>query len=174
MTAERIDSWTIDLVPGLLQTPDYIRALIDGRPDVSEEQIERRLELRALRRARVESGELELWAVVGETVLRQEVGGTAVLAGQLRYLHDAPCNVTLQVLPFQAGAHAGLGTSFHVLRFPDWPAVVYQDTISRGLYKDEPEIVRAHESTMEHVRASALSARRSRAVLAQRIEELEG
>lgn len=172
--ATRIDSWTIDLVPGLLQTPDYIRALIGGRPDVTEDQIERRLDLRAKRRARVESGDLELWAVIGETVLRQEIGGQTALVGQLQYLHDVPPNVTVQVLPFSAGAHAGLGSSFHVLRFTTWPAMVYQETITRGLYRDDPEVVRAHESTMEHVRAAALSPRESRSLLARRIEELEG
>lgn len=172
--AERIDSWTIDLVPGLLQTRAYIRALIDGRPDVPEEEIGRRLDLRAARRQRVESGDLELWAVVGEAVLHQEIGGLQVLAGQLRYLHDAPSNVTIQVLPFTAGAHAGLGSSFHVLRFQDWRPMVYQDTITGGLYRDDQETVRAHEGTIEHVRAVALSPRQSRAVLAQRIEILEG
>lgn len=172
--ATRIDSWTIDLVPGLLQTPDYIRALIDGRPDVTEEQIEQRLAFRAARRSRVESGDLELWSVVSETVLHQEIGGPAVLAGQLRYLHDAPPNVTVQVLPFKVGAHAGLGSAFHVLRFRDWPPMIYQETITRGLYRDDEETIRAHESTMEHVRAAALSPRQSRAVLAQRIEALEG
>lgn len=171
--AVRIDSWLIDLVPGLMQTPDYYRALIEGRPDVTDDQIERRMELRKKRRERVETGDLELWAVLGEGAIRQEIGGRVVLAGQLRYLRDAPANVTVQVLPFSAGAHPGLGTSFHVLRFSDWPSLIYQDTIVRGLYHDAQEDVRAHETTMEHVRAAALSPRQSRDVLAQRIDELE-
>lgn len=172
--AVRIDSWMIDLVPGLLQTPDYVRALIGGRPDVPAEQIARRMELRAMRRARVERGDLELWVVLDESVLWREIGGRGVLAGQLRYLHDAPANVTVQVLPFTAGAHPGLGTAFHVLRFRDWPPMLYQDTITRGLYQEDEDVVSAHERTMEHVRATALSQRESRAALTQRIEQLEG
>lgn len=170
--ASRIDSWTIDLVPGLLQVPSYIRALINNRPDVSPDQMKRRLDLRARRQERVTSGQLELWAVVGETVLRQAIGGAAVLADQLQALHDAPGNVTVQVLPFAAGAHPGLGSSFHLLRFADWPSVVYQDTITTGLYRDDLDITEAHKSTMEHIRAAALSPHESRELLQERVREL--
>lgn len=170
--ATRIDSWTIDLVPGLLQIPSYIRALIANRPDVDAAQTEQRLELRAKRQERITRGELELWAVVGETVLHQTIGGAAVLAEQLQALHDAPSHVTVQVLPFHAGAHPGLGSSFHLLHFADWPSVVYQDTITTGLYRDDREITEAHRTTMEHIRAAALSPSQSRTLLQQRVDEL--
>ena len=172
--AERIDSWTLDLVPGLLQVPSYIAALIGGRPDVDEDQLERRLELRAARRARVEHGELEVWAVLSEAALHQEIGGQAVLAEQLSYLSEVPGRVTVQVVPFNAGAHAGLGSPFHVLRFSAWPTVVYQETITKGLYRDDAEVVEAHARTMDHIRAAALSAKESRELLARRVSELEG
>lgn len=171
--AERIDSWTLDLVPGLLQVPSYVAALVEGRPDVNDNQLQRRMELRAARRARVERGELEVWAVLGEAALHQEIGGRTVLAEQLRYLQEVPGRVTLQVVPFTAGAHAGLGSPFHIMRFAEWPAVVYQETITKGLYRDDPEIVEAHTRTMDHIRAAALSPRESAKLIASRLGELE-
>lgn len=172
--ALHIDSFTIDLVPGLLQHSDYTRALIEGRPDVDPEQTEARLELRERRQARVRSGELSLWAVVGETVLHQLIGGAATLRTQLRALVDAPKNVTVQVMPFRAGAHPGLGSSFHVLRFPEgWPTTVYADGIDQGLYRDESNVVRAHEATMERIKAVAMSPSESLALIQRRISELE-
>lgn len=171
--ATRIESWMIDLVPGLLQTNDYVRALIDGRPDVDPDQLERRLELRTARRARVERGDLSVWVVLGETVLHQTVGGSRTLAAQLRYLTELKA-VTVQVMPFSAGAHPGLGTSFHLMHFEDWPTMAYQDTLTRGLYQDDAEAVAAHESTMSHIRAAALSPRESRERLLSRAEQLEG
>lgn len=171
--ADRIDSWMIDLVPGLLQTTDYVRALVEGRPDVDQSQLKQRIQLREARRARVERGELSVWVVLGEAALRQEIGGHQVLADQLRYLTTLRA-VTVQVMPFSVGAHPGLGTSFHMMRFPDWPAMVYQDTITRGLYQDDAEIVAAHETTMSHIRATALSPRESRERLLLQAEELDG
>lgn len=109
------------------------------------------------RRPRVEPGGLELWTIVSEAVLHQEIGGPSALGEQLRDLHDTPGNLTVQILPFGVGAHAGLGSPFHLLRFADWPTMVYQETITKGLYRDDPESVRAHENVMEHVRAAALS-----------------
>ncbi len=171
--ASQVISWMIDLVPGPLQTTDYFRALVEGRPDVDQEQMDQRIALREARRARVERGELPMWVVLAEGVLFQEIGGRLVLADQLRYLTTLD-TVTVQVMPFSAGAHPGLGTSFHLMNFPTWPTTVYQDTITRGLYQDEPSIVAAHEHTMAHIRATALSPRESRQRLLSRADELEG
>jgi Domain of unknown function (DUF5753)/Helix-turn-helix domain len=171
--ASRIESWMIDLVPGLLQTSDYVRALIEARPDVDPSQTDRRVQLREARRARVERGELAVWVVLAEAALHQEIGGKHVLADQLRYLTTLK-RVTVQVLPFSAGAHAGLGTSFHLMHFPEWPTTVYQDTITRGLYQDEPNIVAAHSDTMAHIQATALSPRESKDRLLWQADQLEG
>lgn len=171
--ANKIESWTIDLVPGLLQVPSYITALVTSRVDVPEEQLNKRLELRARRQDRVRNGELELWAVVDELVLHREIGGREVLADQLQHLADAPKNVTVQILPFTSGSHSALGSSFHILHFRDWPPVVYQDTITKGLYQDTDEVVDGHERTMNDVRATAASPKESRSLLTQRIAELK-
>ncbi|MBK1785591.1 Scr1 family TA system antitoxin-like transcriptional regulator [Prauserella cavernicola] len=172
--ATRIESWTVDLVPGLMQTPDYASALITARVDVPADQLERRLELRVRRQQRVRDGSLELWVIVSEAVLHNLIGGAGVLRDQLLHLADAPSNVTVQVLPFSAGAHSGLGVSFHLLEFADWPTVGYQDTITQGLYYDDPDVVQGLARTVNDVRATALSPSASRAALSQRATELEG
>lgn len=171
--ASRIDSFTIDLVPGLLQSREYTRALIQRRPDVEDDSIERRLDFRDARQQRVRSHDLQLWAVVGETVLYQEIGGKITLAEQLQSLADSGPNVTIQILPFTTGAHPSLGTSFHLFKFPNYPSLVYQDTIRKALYQDDEETVSNHQSLMEHTQATALSPRDSVNWLRQRAEELQ-
>ncbi|GAA1208933.1 hypothetical protein LY12_001272 [Prauserella alba] len=172
--ATRIDSWTIDLVPGLLQTRDYSAALMTSRVDVPSEQLERRLALRERRQERVQNGSLELWAILSEAVLYGQIGGPDVLRGQLEYLAGPPGNVTVQILPFTAGAHSGLGTSFHLLAFAGWPTVGYQDTIQQGLYYDDPDVVNGLTRTIDDVRATALSPSASREMIARRATELKG
>lgn len=171
--AQRIDSYTVDLVPGLLQSRDYTRALIEARPDVDPSTVEGRLDFRTQRQRRVQSGELQLWAVVGETVLYQQIGSAATLADQLESLAAAPSNVTVQVLPFSAGAHPSLGSSFHVFTFAArFASIVYQDTIQKALYQDDPETVTAHQQIIEQTKAAALSPRDSQSRLRERASEL--
>lgn len=170
--AWRIESWTIDLVPGLLQTRETSRALINSRPDVDPDTCEERLNLRRRRQERVRHGELTLWAVIGETVLHQRIGGPLVLAEQLEYLADPPANVTVQILPFSTGVHAGLGSSFHIFSFESSSKVVYQDTIQSGLYQDDEETVINHQSILDSVKASAYNVEESAHTLRARAAEL--
>lgn len=171
--AQRIDSYTIDLVPGLLQSRDYAAALMEARPDVESSTIPDRLDFRAQRQRRVRTGELELWAVISETILHQEIGSAATLADQLDYLAAPPSNVTVQVLPFSAGAHPSLGSAFHVFTFPEQiPTIIYGETLQQALYQDDPDTVRAHKETIEQTKAAALSPRESNRLLQQRATEL--
>src|SRR6185437_509038 len=98
-------------VPGLLQSEDYARAVIRGGfPSASRDEVERRVQVR-MERQDVLRGDrpLELWGIVDEAALRRQVGGRKVMYGQLRYLTESAelPQVTLQVIPFGAGAHAG-------------------------------------------------------------------
>ncbi len=169
--ARRIESWTIDLVPGLLQTDEYVRALVGGRHDVDPAQTERRIELRAARRSRVERGDLEVWSVIGEAAFHQLVGGVETLAGQMRYLANLD-HATIQVMPFTAGAHPGLGSGFHLIHYPEWPTTLYQETITKGIYEDERSLVEAHRQTMTRIQATAMSPQDSQDWLLARADEL--
>jgi uncharacterized protein DUF5753/helix-turn-helix protein len=171
--AVRIESFTIDLVPGLLQTREYARALISDRPDLEEGTIDKRLDFRTKRQERVRLGSLELWAILDESAIHRLVGGPEVLAEQLQALADAPKNITVQVLPWSAGAHASCGTPFHLFRFPKWPSIVYQETLHQGIYRDDEHIVNEHMKILEAVRAVAMSPRESRALLQERVTQLQ-
>jgi hypothetical protein len=142
-------------VPGLLQTEDYMRAVIRGvRPNQSSEQLERRVALRVARQVLLELADPpHLWAVVDEAALRRPVGGREVMRGQLERLIDATKlpNVSLQILPFAAGAHPAMVGAFSILRFADrkLPDVVYVEHLTNALYLDRRHEVEKYLDVME-------------------------
>lgn len=121
--ASLIRSWQAQLIPGLLQIEEYARAVIAAaRPDENADSIEMRVKARMARRTLLgEERAPTLHVVIDEAVLRRRIGGPAVMRRQLSYLWDAAHrpNVTVQVLPFAAGAHAGVEGSFIILSFDD-------------------------------------------------------
>jgi transcriptional regulator with XRE-family HTH domain len=119
-------------VPGLLQTEGYARAVIRaGLPmSLPEEKVEQRVRVRMARQSRLAHG-ARLWAIIDESVIRRVVGGRDVMRAQLEHLvniADTAPNVTLQVLPFEAGAYPGMLGAFIILTFDDpvtSPDIVY-------------------------------------------------
>jgi hypothetical protein len=144
-------------VPGLLQTEDYMRAVVGGGhlEDLPEEA-EHRVQLRLGRQALLERADApRLWAVVDEAALRRPVGGRQVMRGQLERLIEATKlpNVTLQVLPFGTGAHPAMVGAFSVLRFADQelPDVVYVEHLTSALYLSKQEDVDQYLHVMESI-----------------------
>jgi transcriptional regulator with XRE-family HTH domain len=159
-------------VPGLLQTEDYARAVIrGGLPQASREDVERRVEVRLERQSLLlGDNPLKLWCIVDEAALRRMVGGRAVMETQLRHLIEAsesPC-VTLQVIPFDAGAHPGMPGSFILLQFAEAaiPDVIYIDTMAGELFLEEEGDVRRYRLMFEHLRAVATSPDATKALVA--------
>jgi transcriptional regulator with XRE-family HTH domain len=141
-------------VPGLLQTDDYMRALVHGTHLESSEEVGRRVRLRLARQTLLtREHPPRLWAVVDEAALRRPVGGREVMRGQLERLIDATKlpNVTLQILPFGAGAHSGMVGAFSILRFADrqLPDVVYLEHLTSALYLDKRDEVERYLDVME-------------------------
>ena len=141
-------------VPGLLQTDDYMRAVIRGAHLESSEEVGRRVRLRMARQILLtREHPPRLWAVVDEAALRRPVGGREVMRGQLERLIDATKlpNVTLQVLPFGAGAHSAMVGAFSILRFADreLPDVVYLEHLTNALYLDKRDEVERYLDVME-------------------------
>jgi transcriptional regulator with XRE-family HTH domain len=161
--ATLIRTYEGQFVPGLLQTDDYMRAVIHGAVlEESGEEVGRRVRLRMARQTLLTREQPpRLWAVVDEAALRRPVGGPGVMRGQLERLLEATKlpNVTLQVLPFDTGAHPAMVGSFSVLRFPDQelPDVVYLEHLTSALYLNKPEEVDQYLHVMESicVRAAA-------------------
>ena len=161
-SAASIRSFQTHLVPGLLQTEEYSRALIKvGQPTESSVNIDRMISLRRRRQAMLaDTGTLEMWAVLDEAVLRRPIGGHAVMRAQLARLLevDELPSVTIQVLPFTRGAHPGLGGAFTIIGFPD-PTdldVVYVDSPAGNIFLEKDKDVRRHTTWFDHLRAAAL------------------
>jgi transcriptional regulator with XRE-family HTH domain len=151
------------LVPGLLQTEDYMRAVIRAiRPDHGEDEVNRRVAGRLARQKMLTDQQPpEIWAILDEAVLHRTVGGPVIMRAQLLRLievSDLP-HVTLQVVPFGAGAHAGMENPFLILGFPEPadPDVVYVENTTTGSYLEEPSDVYRYTLMFDHLRASALN-----------------
>jgi transcriptional regulator with XRE-family HTH domain len=155
--AAQLRTYEGQLVPGLLQTEAYMRAVMRGTQlDDSPEELERRVQVRLARqRLLTRDDGPRLWAVVDEAALRRPVGGPGVLRTQLERLIDASelPNVTLQVLPFSVGAHPAMVGSFSILRFAerDLPDAVYLEHLTSALYLDKPDDVDEYLHVMEDI-----------------------
>lgn len=150
------------LVPGLLQTERYARAVIRAlRPDATDTEIDRRVRARRERqRLLTDPAPPEYWAVLDEAVLHRRVGGAAVMAEQLSHLAAVAAlpHVTIQVVPFATGAHPGMEGPFLILGFPEQadPDVVYVESTTNGVYLEMPPDVRRYAVMFDHLRAAAL------------------
>lgn len=150
------------LVPGLLQTEGYTRAVIRAiRPDAGEAEIERRVAGRVNRQKLLtDPNPPEYWAVIDEAVLHRTVGGPVIMRAQLRRMIELAAlpHVTLQVVPFSAGGHAGMEAPFLILGFPEQadPDVVYVENTTSGVYLEQPEDVHRYTLMFDHLRAAAL------------------
>lgn len=159
------------LVPGLLQTESYARAVITAvRPDSDEEDVARRVAARMARQQLLaDPSPPEYLAVIDEAVLHRVVGGPDVMAGQLARLLDAAGapQVTLQVLPFGAGAHAGMDGPFVIMGFVDRADrdVVYVESTGNGFIVEVPSEVARYALMFEQLRAAALPPGDSRQVI---------
>jgi Domain of unknown function (DUF5753)/Helix-turn-helix domain len=155
--ATLIRTYEGQLVPGLLQTEDYMRAVVGGAHlDDPPGEAEQRVQLRLGRQALLERTDApRLWAVVDEAALRRPVGGREVMGAQLERLMEAARlpNVTLQVLPLDAGAHPAMVGAFSVLRFgeQDLPDVVYVEHLTSALYLSKQEDVDQYLHVMESI-----------------------
>lgn len=151
------------IVPGLFQTEAYARALIQAGTDVDATDVEDRVAVRMKRQEIIEGPDpVRVWAVLDEAAFRREVGGAEVMREQLERLIQLarrPC-VTLQVIPFSAGAHPGAGyPSFTILRFPheaDLDAV-HSDNVAGELFIEEAKQVDQFHLAHRHLVGAALS-----------------
>jgi transcriptional regulator with XRE-family HTH domain len=156
-SASLIRTFEMQFVPGLLQTQDYARAVMAaGQPELSRQEIERRVELRMARqRILSRPSPPKLWAVIDEAALRRPIGGTQVIRAQIRHLIDLMNhpNITVQVMPFRFGGHAAEGGAFSILRFPetDLPDIVYVEQLVSALYLEKREQVDRYAQAMDRM-----------------------
>jgi transcriptional regulator with XRE-family HTH domain len=175
--AESIRAYEQQVVPGLLQTEAYARAMIRAaRPDITADEVDRRVTVRLARQSLLTQDDpISLWVVLDEAVVSRPVGGDAVMRAQLQRLADAADlpNVTIQVLPFEVGAHAGMDGTFAILDFPEPsdPDVVYAENATGGLFLEKSDELRKYIFIFDHIRAAALRPENSVALIVKLAKE---
>jgi hypothetical protein len=161
--AVRLRSFEGFVVPGLLQTQDYCRAVLSTRVGVTAEEVEEGVTGR-LNRQEIFEGDKppELWVIIDEGVLRRPVGSPDVMAAQLKHVADMARkpHIVVQVIPLEAGAHEGLnGGAFAVAEFADAPMAAYQDTALAGQIIEDQEQAGELVRTWDTLRMEALPVR---------------
>ncbi|MEV8371549.1 helix-turn-helix transcriptional regulator [Kribbella sp. NPDC056861] len=178
--AELIRTYETQFVPGLLQTPEYTRAVagLTSGTERTTEELDRIVALRTTRQAVLyRDPPLRLWAVVEESVLRRPIGGPQVLREQLAALLEAiqQPNVTLQIIPLSATGHAATAGAFSVLRFPqaDLPDVVYLEHLTSALYLDKRDELDAYTHVLDNLTVAAPPPQEAEEQLTTILEQLD-
>lgn len=175
--ADQIRGYEAAVVPGLLQTEDYARAMIHAaRPDINAVEIDKRVRVRVGRQSLLTQDDpIDLWVVLDEAVLRRPVGGRSVMRRQLEHLIMVAdlSNVTLQVLPFTAGAHAGMDGAFALLLYEESADqnFVFAANAAGGLFLEKDDELQRYAFIFDHLRANALRPEESVAMIAMLTKE---
>jgi hypothetical protein len=174
--ASRIRTYEVQFIPGLLQTRDYARSVVElAYGKVGKKEIDHRVELRSSRqKLLVKPGAPRLWAVIDEAVLRRPMGSHRVMREQLEELitYSHLPNVVIQILRFNTGGHAAAGGGFSILRFPDpeLSDIVYLEHLTSALYLDKPEDLDAYTTAMDRTCVQAKEPRETEEILREIIE----
>ncbi|GAB3278406.1 helix-turn-helix transcriptional regulator [Actinocorallia lasiicapitis] len=147
------------VIPGLLQTPAYIRALARAALVRDPAEIEKRVELRTIRQQRMFEELPNVWMVIDEAALRRPFGTLEEQREQLQRLIDTDVidRLNLQILPFAAGLHVGLSSGFVILTYEEDPAIVYIEAGTSALYLEKADDVESHSLKFQHLQAAALA-----------------
>jgi transcriptional regulator with XRE-family HTH domain len=170
--ATAIRQYQSTTIPGLLQTPDYVRAMSSVLvPEVSEDRADALVEVKQLRQRRlVNEPPLQLSIVLDEAVLHRVVGGSAAMRAQLEHMVEATkINiVTVQVIPYSAGAHPAMDSTFTILGFAEpVPSVVYVEGLVGWIYLERPQDVARYEQIFDRLRQIALNPQESIELIAK-------
>ncbi|MFD7867106.1 helix-turn-helix domain-containing protein [Streptomyces sp. NPDC059783] len=175
--ATEIKEYAPQLIPGLLQTEAYARAVFEaGRPTATDSVIDDLVAAR-LERAQILADPTVpmLWVVLDEAVLRRTVGGPRTMAAALRHIVglSRQRRIIVQVLPFSAGGHAAMGGGLKLMSFPDEPPLAYLDGLGAGQLLDDPATVSSYELTYDLVVANAIPPAASLALIESVAEDYD-
>jgi len=162
-----IRGYEVQVIPGLLQTEDYARGVIEVGCDT---EIDRRVELRMKRQELIHRpNPPSVWVVIDEAALRRPYGGTATMRRQLQHLIEVSelPQVTIQIMPFSRGGHAATGGPIALLRLPQpqLPDIVYLEQLTSGLYPDRPSDLDQYWHIMNRLATEAAPAADTAAIL---------
>ncbi len=173
--ATHITDVTLNLLPGLLQTRAYTRAVMESA-GVGSDQIDDLVSIRQVRQGALSSSDpATLHCFIDETALLRPVGGARVMSDQLRSILTATgqSNITVQVLPLALGAHAGLAGTFVLLKFIKSRPVVYLEARSSGAFLDEPDDVSLFADAAERLNQLASDPTASGEIIAKYMKQYE-
>lgn len=176
-SASLIRAYEPQVVPGLLQTEGYIRAITAASsPAATEDFTERAVALRLARQQLLGRPDPpEYRVVLDETVLRRTIGGHKVMRAQLEHLIQAAGQpqVTIQVIPFAAGWHPALYGMFNIFRFPaaQLPDIVYTEALTGAYYLDKPDESARYTEALDRLCAQAASPERTVTILGEIAKE---
>jgi transcriptional regulator with XRE-family HTH domain len=175
--ASEIRIYEVNLIPGLLQTEEYARAVLTaGSVSRPLFDVERQVALKMERQRLAITGPAKVWAVLDEAALRRQVGGPEVMRVQLEYLRElgGMRNVRLQIIPFGGGAHPAMGRPFIILAFGEEadPDVVYLKNLTGALWVENVEEVDRYNVFFNHLQATALSFENSAALMTAVLKEM--
>lgn len=174
--ASEIRWYQAEVVPGILQTEAYIRAInATGQPHVTDDEVERNVKVRLERQAILDRDDAMLSFILSESALRRNIGGVSIMHAQLNHIAEiaAQSNIELQVLPFDAQTFGAAWVNFTILRF-DHDAgsdVVYLEDYTDAGYLDRPEEVRAYTSLWNRLQAAALGPVEARSLILRVADE---
>ncbi|MEV6414163.1 helix-turn-helix transcriptional regulator [Kribbella sp. NPDC051718] len=178
VAAKLIRTYELLFVPGLLQTEDYARAVVQlGKAYLPSEEINQRVALRVTRQQILTRPDpVRLWVVLDEAALHRPVGGRDTMREQIQHLIEASQkpNVTLQIMPFSSVGYPDAGGAFSILRFPegDLPDVVYIEHAASALYLDKLEDLDEYAAIMEALTIAAAPVSATQALLAEALERM--
>ncbi|MCA2224415.1 helix-turn-helix domain-containing protein [Nonomuraea aurantiaca] len=171
--ASSISGYESEYVPGLFQTEEYARAVINAEPTLPpEEELTSNLSIRMKRQERLVSAKPpEMWMVLNEAVIRRDVGDEGVMRRQLQRLLELSSQnfINIQILAFDSGAHPAMNGGFRILKFPKLsdPDIVYLEYWRGSIFLEAPDDVDDYNRLFDHLRARALGPDQSRRLIEQ-------
>ncbi|MER8116245.1 helix-turn-helix transcriptional regulator [Streptomyces sp. NPDC094031] len=175
-TAEALHNYEAEFVPGLLQTEDYVRAIHQrAHEGLPADEIDRLVAVRMTRQAALhrELAPLKFAAIINESVLYRQAGGPSVMRAQIEHLMDMATHpaVRVQVVPFKAGAHAGMNGAFTLLRFEDAHPIVYLENLGGASVTRRRGDVAQYEEAFTDLQILAVGPQESLGMIKEAIKE---
>jgi transcriptional regulator with XRE-family HTH domain len=172
--ATALRTWEPMLVPGLLQTAGYARAILAAGPDTVAEELDELVAARLTRQEILDRPRPpQLWVVIDEAVLHRLIGSAQIMRDQLTHLTESAVrpDITVQVVPSGIGAHAGLLGAFVVADFEAAPSILYAETAVEGQTMERPALIAKAALAFDRLRAEALPRTASRDLIGKVVNE---
>lgn len=162
----KITTWSLTVVPGLMQIAAYIRVLMESSSVIKPADIDGAIRMKLERQA-LFHGDREFVFYLHESALRLPVGGPAVMRAQLLHMLTMTMRpyITLRIVPTSIGAHAGVATSFIKLEYEKHPPVIWLEALRTGLFLDDAETMSAYDDLLKLLDVQALSVEESRELI---------